>query len=113
MRDIDEDAALGRLYLPRGRRGAGIALTSLMPCFHPALADAIATVMERARGHFRAADAVMERTPSRLVRTPRLMAEAYKILQRKLTARGWAPPRTKVSIGKLRLLWIVGRYGFL
>lgn len=115
MRDIDEDAALGRLYLPReALRGAGIALTEPDAVLaHPALADAIAPVMERARGHFRAADAVMERTPSRLVRTPRLMAEAYKILQRKLTARGWAPPRTRVSIGKLRLLWIVGRYGFL
>jgi phytoene synthase len=55
----------------------------------------------------------MGRVPSRLVRTPRLMAEAYKVLQRKLIAQGWAPPRSKVSIGKLRLLWIVGRYGLL
>jgi len=70
-------------------------------------------VMERARGHFREAEAIMARVPSRLVRAPRLMAEAYKVLQRKLVARGWSPPRHKVSIGKLRLLWIVARYGLL
>jgi presqualene diphosphate synthase len=70
-------------------------------------------VLERARAHFRDADAVMQRCPKRLVRTPRLMGEAYQILLRKLTARGWAPPRARVSIGKLRLLWIVARYGLL
>ena len=115
MRDVDEDAALGRLYLPReALRAAGIELTEPDAVLsHARLADAVAPVMERAKGHFREADKVMARVPSRLVRTPRLMAEAYKILQRKLAARGWAPPRAKVGIGKLRLLWIVGRYGLL
>ncbi|HEV3396944.1 MAG TPA: presqualene diphosphate synthase HpnD [Xanthobacteraceae bacterium] len=115
MRDIDEDAALGRLYLPReALRGAGIETTEPDAVLaHPRLPAAIAPVLERARGHFREADAVMRRCPSRLVRTPRLMAEAYQVLLRKLMARGWAPPRPKVGIGKLRLLWIVGRYGLL
>jgi squalene synthase HpnD len=115
LRDLDEDAGLGRLYLPReALQAAGIESSEPAAALaHPRLADAVAPVMERARGHFRAAEAIMERVPSRLVRTPRLMAEAYKILQRKLIARGWAAPRRKVSIGKLRLLWIVGRYGLL
>ena len=80
---------------------------------HPRLAAAVAPVLDRARGHFRAADAVMRRCPSRLVRTPRLMEKAYQVLLRKLTARGFAPPRSKVSIGKLRLLWIVARCALL
>jgi squalene synthase HpnD len=115
LRDLDEDAALGRLYLPHETlRAAGIEATEPAAVLaHPRLADAVAPVMERAKGHFGEADAVMRRCPTKLVRTPRLMAEAYRVLQRKLIARGWAPPRTKVSIGKLRLLWIVGRYGLL
>jgi presqualene diphosphate synthase len=115
LRDLDEDAGLGRLYLPReALRNTGIGTTEPDAVLaHPRLADAVAPVMERARTHFREAEAIMGRVPSRLVRTPRLMAEAYKILQRKLIARGWSAPRRKVSIGKLRLLWIVGRYGLL
>lgn len=115
MRDVDEDAALGRLYLPReALHGAGIDATDPAAVLaHPRLADALTPVLERARAHFRDADAVMQRCPKRLVRTPRLMGEAYQILLRKLTARGWAPPRARVSIGKLRLLWIVARYGLL
>jgi phytoene synthase len=115
LRDLDEDATLGRLYLPlEALRGAGIETTEPAAVLaHPRLEQAVAPVMERAQRHFREADAIMGRVPSRLVRTPRLMAEAYKVLQRKLIAQGWAPPRSKVSIGKLRLLWIVGRYGLL
>ncbi len=115
MRDVDEDAALGRLYLPReALRGAGIdAADPASVLAHPRLGEALAPVLERARAHFRDADAVMQRCPKRLVRTPRLMGEAYQILLRKLAARGWAPPRARVSIGKLRLLWIVARYGLL
>jgi len=115
MRDVDEDAALGRLYLPReALHDAGIEATDPRAALsHPDLPAAMAPVLECARGHFRQADTVMGRCPARLVRTPRLMAEAYKVLLRKLTERGWAPPRAKVSIGKLRLLWIVGRHGLL
>ena len=115
MRDLDEDAALGRLYLPReALRGAGIDTDEIDAVLaDPRLAAAITPVLDRAGGHFRAADAVMGRCPPRLVRTPRLMEKAYQVLLRKLTARGWAPPRAKVSIGKLRLLWIVARYGLL
>lgn len=115
MRDLDEDAELGRLYLPReALRGAGIESSEPDAVLaDPRLPAATRPVLERARGHFREADAVMQRCPRRLVRTPRLMEQAYLVLLRKLTTRGWAPPRSKVSIGKLRLLWIVARYGLL
>jgi len=115
LRDLDEDAALGRLYLPReSLRDAGIESSDPETVLsHSRLADAVAPVLARARAHFREADAVMRRCPGRLVRTPRLMAEAYQVLLRRLTGRGFAPPRAKVSIGKLRLLWIVARYGLL
>jgi squalene synthase HpnD len=115
LRDVDEDAALGRLYLPReALQAAGIDSSDPDAVLADARLPAAAMpVLERARAHFREADAVMQRCPPRLVRTPRLMEQAYLVLLRKLTMRGWAPPRAKVSIGKLRLLWIVARYGLL
>ena len=115
LRDVDEDAALGRLYLPmEALRDAGIDSNDPDSVLaDPRLPAAATAVLECARRHFREADAAMQRCQHRLVRTPRLMEQAFLVLLRKLTLRGWAPPRAKVSIGKLRLLWIVARYGLL
>jgi squalene synthase HpnD len=115
LRDLDEDASLGRLYLPReALRDAGIESSEPDTVLADVrLSAAIRPVLDRVRDHFRQADVVMRRCPSRLVRAPRLMEQAYLVRLRKLIARGWAPPRAKVNIGKLRLLWIVARYGLL
>ena len=54
LRDIDEDAAIGRLYLPReALAGAGIATDDpLAAAADPKLAAACLEVAARARGHF-------------------------------------------------------------
>lgn len=115
LRDLDEDAAIGRLYLPRqALENAGIAGRDPTS----ALADgrigqACATVVERARGHFQRADEVMQRCPRWTVRAPRLMAEAYKLKLDALVARGWLPPRRAISVSRLDLLWVVARYAFV
>jgi phytoene synthase len=115
MRDLDEDAGMGRLYLPReALLAAGINDSAPAAVLSsPALGAAVAPVIERAKMHFREADAVMRRCPSSQVRTPRVMWEAYQILLRKLIARGWSPPRARVRIGRLRLLWLFGRYALV
>src|SRR5207248_3725597 len=111
-RDIDEDAELGRLYLPReALDAAGITTTEPKPVVaHPAIAAVVAPVLARAESHFAAADAVMARCPPGVVRAPRLMSQAYQVLRRKLIARGFAPPRPRVRIGRWRLLWLLVRY---
>jgi len=112
-RDIDEDAALGRLYLPReALRSAGIETTEPGAAIaHPGIAAAMMQVLARAQSHFAAADTVMARCPSSTVRTPRLMSQAYQVLLRKLIARGFVPPRPRVRIERWRLLWLLMRYG--
>ena len=112
LRDLDEDAAIGRLYLPReALRDAGIATTDPPAALaHPALAEACAPIVARARGHFEHAEAIMTAAPRRLVRAPRIMGEAYKLYLRGLMARGFASPRARVHLGKARLLWIILRY---
>jgi squalene synthase HpnD len=115
LRDVDEDAALGRLYLPReALMAAGINTTDPASVLsHPALDQVTVPVIELATRHFRAADAVMRACPRRLVRTPRVMAAAYKVLLGKLGSQNWRPPRQRARIGTLRLMWIVARYAIV
>ena len=114
LRDLDEDAAIGRLYLPAEvLRAANIAESDpagvlASPCLEP-VCSAIAA---RARRHFAEADRIMSRNSRRSVRAPRIMGEAYKLILDRLTARGWSPPRDPVRIPRPRLLWIIMRYAF-
>src|SRR5437588_1690101 len=60
LRDLDEDAALGRLYLPApALHAAGIAASEPAAVLgNPALGSACQMLVERARGHFREADTI-------------------------------------------------------
>jgi presqualene diphosphate synthase len=115
LRDLDEDAAFGRLYLPaEALREASIAATDPPAVLaHPTLGKACARVVERARGHFIEADAIMARNPRRTVRAPRIMAEAYRLILDGLVARGWSHPRRPIHLPKSRLLWIIMRHAFI
>jgi len=111
LRDLDEDAAMGRLYLPReALRDAGIISTDPATVLaNPMLGAACDPVVTLAREHFREARAIMARSPRRTVRAPRIMGDAYRAILDKLVARGFAPPRKPVRHSKLRLLFIVLR----
>jgi phytoene synthase len=112
LRDLDEDAALGRLYLPReSLEAAGI--TEFAPesvVGNPALDAACADLMSHAKDHFARARAIMDRAPRRAVKAPRLMASAYSNVLERIEERGFAPPRSRVGVDKLRLLGAVLRY---
>src|SRR6201981_102900 len=73
LRDLDEDASLGRLYLPReALRDAGIIETDpLEGASDPRLPNVCAPLVERARMHFAESDEIMARNPRRVVRAPR------------------------------------------
>ncbi len=115
LRDLDEDAAVGRLYLPaEALHAAGIvARDPLSVLANPALGTVCAILVERAREHFARADTVMARNPRRTVRAPRIMAEVYRIILDRLNDRGWSHPRRLIRIPRARLLWIIIRYAFV
>lgn len=115
LRDIDEDAAIGRLYLPReGLQEAGIAGTDpLTVAADPALPKVCAPLVGRARMHFEKADEVMARHARRVVRAPRIMSKYYRAILELLVARGFSVPRTPVRLNKLARLAIVLRYAFI
>ena len=114
LRDIDEDAAIGRLYLPaEGLRQAGISSTDpLVVAADPALPKVCAPLVERARNHFTKADEVMGRNRRRVVRAPRIMSKYYGAILELLVARGFANPRPPVRLNKAARIAILLRYAF-
>src|SRR3984885_14086984 len=106
LRDLDEDAGMGRLYLPRETlRAAGISTSDPAAVLaDPALDQACADIVELAKTAFREADAIMAQSPRRVVRAPRIMGQAYRLILEALIARGFAPPREKVRLPRAKLI---------
>jgi phytoene synthase len=115
LRDLDEDAGMGRLYLPReALAAAGIEGDDPATVLsHPAIGRACETVVAEARRHFTEADAVIARTPRRQVRAPRIMEEAYRRVLEDMVARGWTWPRNRVHVSRSHLLKVALRHAFI
>jgi phytoene synthase len=115
LRDLDEDAEMGRLYLARELLdGAGIKSSDPKTVIaDPRVDQACRALAARAHEHYRQAHALMAQRPRGKLAAPRLMGAVYsRILQRSETA-GWAPPRRRVKLAKPELLWIALRHGLL
>jgi phytoene synthase len=115
LRDLDEDAAIGRLYLPREFLDeAGIAGDDPVAVVADARVDrACRAAAKLAHQHYRQADAVMARPCVGRLAAPRLMSAVYSSILAKMEAKGWAPPRERAKIGKIALLWIVLSRGLM
>ena len=115
LRDIDEDAAIGRLYLPReGLLHAGITSTDPLTVISaPALPKVCAPLVGRARTHFEKADEVMGRNPRRAVRAPAIMSKYYRAILELLVTRGFEAPRNPVRLNKIARIAILLRYAFI
>jgi phytoene synthase len=115
LRDLDEDAEMGRLYLPaEALDAAGITRRDpLAVIADPRIDAACRWVAAKAHAQYRAAEAVLKGRPAGRIRSPRLMLQVYRQVLRETEAVGWKPPRRRVSLGKARLLWIVLRHGLL
>jgi presqualene diphosphate synthase len=115
LRDIDEDAGIGRLYLPReALLHAGITSSDpLKVIAEPALPKVCMPLVERARAHFAKADEIMSRNRRRVVRAPRIMSKYYQAILELLLARGFALPRAPVRLNKLGRIFIILRYALI
>ena len=116
LRDIDEDAAIGRLYLPREALQRPASTDAIRPTVlaHPALGEACdAGGRARARRISREADAIMARSPRRTVRAPRIMGEAYRVISKAWWRAAVARRASRSASRKLRLFWICLRYAII
>jgi phytoene synthase len=115
LRDIDEDAGLGRLYLPReGLLHAGITGDDPAKVIaERTLPKVCLPLVERAKSHFEQADAIMKRNSRRAVRAPRIMSKYYRAILELLMARGFAVPREPVRVHKWAKIAILLRYAII
>ena len=115
LRDIDEDAGIGRLYLPReGLLHAGITSSDPRKVIaDPALPKACAPLVGRARAHFEQADEIMGRNRRRAVRAPRIMSKYYRAILELLVIRGFVAPRPPVRLNKAARIAIILRYALI
>ncbi len=111
LRDIDEDAAIGRVYLPSEVLiAAGVALTTPAEVVaHPGVDRVARTLATEAQAHFAKAQAILSGRPRGHLIAPRLMAAAYSRLLARMEVIGWGMPRHRVRVSKLALLWTMLR----
>jgi squalene synthase HpnD len=105
LRDIDEDAGIGRVYLPRETlTEAGVTPLTPEVVSASVLDIACAPLVAQAKEHFRVSNDIMKRYPRGVVIAPKIMAQAYGAILEKLIARGFATPRPRVRVSKVRLI---------
>ena len=113
LRDLAEDAGLGRLYLPQEllQRHGIAASEPAQVLAHAKLPAVAAELAEHAQAAFHEAFAAMRCCPARAIRPARVMAEIYARQLRLMQRRGWRQSAVPVSLGKLTRLWLALRHG--
>ena len=116
LRDIDEDAERDRLYLPADLlaeysiNAVGELRAVLQARQLPQVCAHLAGI---AAARFREARELIQSCDKAAVRPAVMMLEVYGRILDKLTATGWAPPRTRVRLSPAAKLWVMLRYGLL
>jgi len=112
LRDLDEDAAVNRLYLPREYLDeAGFSAVEPNSALgNPAIDKACRRVAALACTHYDEAERVVHGRPKGDLRAPRLMGAVYAEILKRMQAEGWAPPRHRVHLPKAQLAWLALRH---
>lgn len=118
LRDVEEDAGEGRLYLPRELlERHGCPLDPEAAVSHPGLPAVRADLAEIARAKFAAArkafaEGAAQGLDWRVLRPALLMMGVYETCLNRMTARGWANGQPKIRLSRLEkalisLRWFV------
>jgi presqualene diphosphate synthase len=115
LRDLDEDARRGRLYLPREILDRhGIRSTEPMAVLHhPALPAACRDLASIARRHFEEADQAMVRCSRWAMRPAAVMDAFYRAMLDALLRSDWRDPSARIGLSKPQKLWLVLRHGLV
>jgi phytoene synthase len=113
LRDVAEDAELGRLYLPCELLDKhGLTTTSLAAALrNPRLAAVCDELADLAEQRFAAASAVLDTMPRRELRPARLILVVYHRLLHRLRQRGFARLDEPAKLSKAEKLWLILRHG--
>ena len=115
LRDVKEDAANERLYVPLElMRRHGVPESPLgAVCDQPGFAAACAELAGMARDHYAGTERLLAGLGRRQIRPIVLMMAVYRETLRRLEERGWTRMDQSVRLGRARKLWLALRYGLL
>ena len=115
LRDVKEDAAIERLYVPWEMvEKHGVADSSLGSLFvQPGFAAACADLAGLARDYYARTDRLLAQLGWRQMRPIVLMMEVYRETLQRLEERGWTRIDHAVRLTRARKLWLALRYGLL
>jgi phytoene synthase len=114
LRDLDEDAQRGRLYLPREILDRhGIPANPAAALRHPALPAACRDLAAIAGRHFEDAERAMAHCSRRAMRPAAVMGAFYRQMLEALLRSEWRDPIARVGLSKAQKLWLVLRHGLI
>ena len=111
LRDVREDAGLGRVYLPLEElHGSGIREADLLACRPgPGWGALVALEVERARALFERGYGVLEHIPRRPAVCVRTMAGIYQRILEKIAAEPALPLRERASLSAAEKLLVMAK----
>ena len=111
LRDLAEDAARGRLYLPaEWLDEAGVPRDPAQALASPHLPAVCERMLAEARRRFQLAHEAMARCDRRAMRPARLMGATYAAVLDRLERRGWTDLDTPAKVPAWQKLWIAARF---
>lgn len=115
LRDLEQDAAIGRLYLPRELLEThGVAVTEPRRVLaDPRLPEVCGEIVTLARHRFAAAQAALRQSPAKALRPAVVMMRHYQRILERLETRGWHDLDREVSVSTPLKIWIALRYGLI
>jgi presqualene diphosphate synthase len=115
LRDLDEDARRGRLYLPREilDRHEVHNNDPMAVLRHPALPAVCRALAAIAEAHFRDSALAMAQCRRRAMRPAAVMGAVYRATLQQLLRGGWRDPAARVGLSKPNKLWLVLRHGIV
>ena len=114
LRDLKEDAALQRLYVPQEMLARhGVADGSPGEVFvQPGFAGVCAELAGLARGYYAEADRLLTELGWRKMRPAVLMMAVYRETLERLEKRGWKRIGGSIRLSRTRRTWLGLQYGF-
>jgi phytoene synthase len=110
LRDLGEDAARGRLYLPREwLLAADVPCEPLAALESAGLPSVCRRASRKAHAHFKAANSAMLRCNRQAMRPARLMAANYRALLSELDRQAWEEPAVRISLPWWRKLMLAAQ----
>ncbi|NHN92183.1 presqualene diphosphate synthase HpnD [Acetobacter sicerae] len=102
LRDVAEDARIGRLYLPKELLARfDVPADPQKALSVPGLAGVMQILSVRAQDHFRQAFRAMKKCDRKAMVPARMMGGCYLSILNALTKRGWAHVRTPLAVSKV------------